>query len=184
MSMGIKFVPMPPDIQERIIKVIRAIERGEIDPEYGASFFMTYFVGRLTIIADNHPKSEKLHQLANGQMFTLIVNSSTNQPLIQHTALIGERLNKFKYKPGIIGKDTPRIIFADVDTFLDVLLNKKEMMQAIAERKLTITKISKLLKWMAPIMALNDEGTQELLESECPKLMSNVLSEIESKLKI
>jgi len=183
MSLGIKFVPMPPDVQKRIIKVIRRIEAGEIDPEFGANFFMNYFVGRLKIIADNHPKSEKLHQLAKGQRFALIVKKETGENLIEHTALIGDRIDEFKYKAGVIGKDVPSIIFEDVDTFLDVLLNKKEMMQAISEKKMNITKISKLLRWMAPILSLNDEKTQELLEQECPKLMTRVLDEIEEKTK-
>jgi len=173
---------MPPDVQERIIKVIRKIEKGEIDPEHGARFFMNYFVGRLTIIADNHPKSEYLHKLAQGQRFALVVNTANGGVIIKHTAQIGDRINDFKYKPGIIGKDTLAIIFSDVDTFLDVLLNKKEMMQAIVEKKLNITKISKLLKWMAPIISSNDEKTQALLEEKCPKLMRKVLDDIEKSI--
>ena len=181
MVTGIKFIPMPLEIQERIIKMIRKIEKREIDADFGASFFMNYFIGRLGLIADNHPKSEKINKLAQNQKFVLIVKSETGEPLIEHTAKIEDRLNQFKYAKGIKGKDIPHIIFKNVDIFLDVLLNKKEMMQAVFEKKLEITKISSLLRWMAPIMALNDEDTQKLLEEECPKLMTKVLDEIESQ---
>lgn len=181
MSAGIKFVPMPQEIQERIIRIIRAIESEEIDAEYGANFFMNYFVGRLTIIADHHPKSEKLHKLAKGEQFALVVKKSGGY-LIKHTATIGDRINDFEYKAGVKSRDIPAIVFKDVDIFLDVLLNKKEMMQAVAEKTMEITKISKLLKWMAPIIALNDEETQRILEEECPKLMTKVLDKIEDSL--
>ncbi|MBD3228792.1 MAG: hypothetical protein GF329_11455 [Candidatus Lokiarchaeota archaeon] len=181
MSSGLKFVPMPKDIQERIIKIIRAIEREEIDAEYGASFFMNYFVGRLTLIADNHPKSEKLHKLAKDQKFALVVKKPDGY-LIKHTAIIGDRINDFEYKAGVKSREIPAIVFKDVDIFLDVLLNKKEMMQAIAEKKLELTKMSKLLKWMAPIIALNNKETEKLLERECPILMEKVLDKIEAEL--
>jgi hypothetical protein len=38
-----------------------------------------------------------------------------------------------------------------------------------------------LFKWMAPIIALQDDQTQQLLEEKCPTLLDKVITEIEEK---
>lgn len=172
---GFKFVPLPEELQERVIRVMKKIENGEIDPDLGGEFFMKYFAQRLGIIADNHPNSALFHQAAKGQRLALIIKGC-----IDYSAVFGDKITEFTAVKGSKPSD-PAMIFNDMDTFLDVILNKKDLMRAGVEKKVEVRKMAPLFKWIAPIMAQNDENTQSLLEEKCPKLLEAAIAEIEAK---
>jgi len=172
---GFKFVPLPEALQKRVIKVMKKIESKEIDPDFGGQLFMKYFAQRLAIIADNHPNSALFHKAAKGQRMALIIKGS-----IDYSAAFGDKITEFTSEKGSKLSD-PAMIFNDMDIFLDVILNKKDLMRAGVERKVEVRKMAPLFKWVAPIMAANDANTQKLLEEKCPKLLEAVIAEIEAK---
>ena len=174
-SMGIKFVPLPEYLQQRVINVMKKIESGELDPGFGGKFFMKYFSQRLGIIIDNHPNTEKLHEAAKGQQLALIIKDS-----VDYRATFGDKVTDFTAEPGSKPSD-PAMIFYEMDTFLDVILSKKDLLRAGIEKKLEVRKMAMLLKWMAPILALQDDETQKLLEEKCPAILEQVLDEIEAE---
>jgi len=175
---GIKFVPLPDELQERVIRVMKKIENHEIDPDLGGELFMNYFAQRLGIIADNHPNSAQFHKAAKGQRLALIIRGC-----IDYSAVFGDKITEFTAEKGSKPSD-PAMIFNDMDTFLDVILNKKDLMRAGVEKKVEVRKMAPFFKWIAPIIALNDEKTQQLLEEKCPKLLEAVIDEIEARLGI
>jgi hypothetical protein len=172
---GFKFVQLPEELQKRVIRVMKKIESHEIDPDVGGEFFMNYFAQRLGIIADNHPNSALFHQAAKGQHLVLIIKGC-----IDYSAVFGDKITEFTAQRGSKPSD-PAMIFNDMDTFLDVILNKKDLMRAGVEKKVEVRKMAPLFKWMAPIMAANDEKTQQLLEEKCPKLLEAAIAEIEAR---
>ncbi|TFG05453.1 MAG: hypothetical protein EU536_01755 [Promethearchaeota archaeon] len=175
-SIGIKFVPLPEPLQQRVTKVMKKIETGEIDPDWGGQLFMWYFTQRLSIIADNDPNSANFHQAAKGKRLALIIKGSG----IDHVAIFGDRITEFTVEKPSKFSD-PGMIFKTMDVFLDVILSRKDLMRAGMEKLVEVRKMAPLFKWMAPIIALQDETTQRLLEEKCPALLDKVITEIEQK---
>ena len=173
--MGIKFVPLPEHLQQRVINVMRKVESGEIAPDIGGKFFMDYFSQRLGIILDNYPDTEKLEQAAKGQQLALIIKDS-----VDYRATFGDKVTDFTAVPGSKPTD-PAMIFLDMDTFLDVVLCKKDLLRAGIEKKVEVRKMAKLLKWMAPILALQDDNTQKILEEKCPVILAKIFDKIEEE---
>ena len=174
-AMGIKFVPLPEWLQERVTNVMRKIEAGEIDPSFGGKFFMNYFSQRLGIILENYPDSAELEKAAKGQRFAVIIKGS-----VDYYATFGDKITDFTTAPGSKPSD-PAMIFYDMDTFLDVILSKKELLRAGFEKKLEVRKMAKMLRWMAPILALQTDDTQKILEEKCPPILNKVIDEIEAE---
>ncbi|MHA1650762.1 MAG: hypothetical protein ACTSYB_11255 [Candidatus Helarchaeota archaeon] len=175
-SMGIKFVPLPESLQKRVTRVMKKIEAGEINPDWGSQLFMKYFAQRLSIIADNDPNSEKFHKAAKGKRLALIIKGSG----IDHVATFGNKITEFTVEKNSKLSD-PAMIFNNMDIFLDIILSKKDLMRAALNKEVEIRKLADLFKWMAPIIALQDEKTQRLLEEKCPPLLEKVIAEIEEK---
>ncbi|NVM54768.1 MAG: hypothetical protein HWN66_13785 [Candidatus Helarchaeota archaeon] len=173
-SMGIKFVPLPEPLQKRVTRVMRGVENGEIDPDYGGELFMKYFSQRIGIIANNSPHSEKLHQAAKDQRLALIIKGTA----IDHVATFGNKITEL-----IIEKKSklsdPAMIFNHMDVFLDVILSKKDLLRAGIEKQVEVRKMAQLFKWMAPIIASQDDRTQQILEEKCPPILAGIISEIE-----
>ncbi|MHA1265684.1 MAG: hypothetical protein ACTSRS_10680 [Candidatus Helarchaeota archaeon] len=175
-GIGIKFVPLPESLQKRVTKVMKKIENGEIDADWGSQLFMWYFAQRLSIIANNDPNSQKFHQAAKGKRLALVIKRTG----IDHVATFGEKITEFTVEKGSKLSD-PAMIFKNMDVFLDVILNRKDLMRAGMEKLVEVRKMANLFKWMAPIIALQNETTQKLLEEKCPVLLDKVITEIEEK---
>ncbi len=176
-SMGIKFVRLPVPLQERLTKVMRKVESGEIDSDWGSQLFMKYFAQRLGIIVDNSPNSDILHQAAKGMRLVLIIKGTK----IDHTATFGDKVTQFTIERGSKLND-PAMIFMNMDTFLDVILSRKDLMRAGVEKKVEVRKMANLFKWMAPILAMQTDKIQTLLEEKCPPILDQIITEIESKI--
>jgi len=174
--MGIKFVPLPEALQQRVIRIMKKIEAGKIDSDWGSQLFMEYFAQRISIIADNSLHKEKLHKMVNGKRLALIIKGSD----IDHVATFKEKITEFDVKRASQLKD-PAMIFNSMDIFLEVILSKKDLMRAILDKEVEIRKLAELFKWMAPILALQDEKTQQLLEKRCPNILAGVITKIEDK---
>jgi hypothetical protein len=178
-SMGIKFVPLPVPLQERVTRVMKKIEKGEIDPDWGSQLFLKYFSQRIAIIAENSPHREELEQSAKGKRLALIIKGSD----IDHAATFGNNLSEFTVeRPSKISD--PAMIFNNMDIFLDVILSRKDLMRAGIEKQVEVRKMAQLFKWMAPILALQDENTQQILEARCPVILSGIIDVIEEKYKL
>ena len=129
----------------------------------------------LSNILENYPDTEQLEKAAKGENFALIIKGS-----VDYRATFGDKITDFTAVPGSKSTD-PAMIFLDMDTFLDVILSKKELLRAGIEKKLEVRKMAKMLKWMAPIIALQTDETQKILEEKCPAILAKVLDEIEEE---
>ncbi|HUX98625.1 MAG TPA: hypothetical protein VMV49_03670 [Candidatus Deferrimicrobium sp.] len=175
-SMGIKFVPLPVPLQERVNRVMKKIEKGEIDSDWGSQLFLKYFAQRISIIAENSPHREELELAAKGKRLALIIKGTD----IDHAATFGDSLAELTIeRPSKLGD--PAMIFNNMDVFLDVILSRKDLMRAGIEKQVEVRKMVQLFKWMAPILALQDEKTQQQLEARCPVILSGIIDVIEEK---
>ena len=175
-SVGIKFVPLPEPLQKRLTNVMKKVESGEIDADWGGELFMHYFSQRLGIIANSSPHYEKLHKAAKGQRFALIIKGTD----INHTAILGDTITDFTIeKPSKLSD--PAMIFINMDIFLEVILSKKDLMRAGLDKQVEVRKMAQMFKWMAPVLALQDDKTQQLLEEKCPPILDGIVTTIEEK---
>ena len=138
-SVGIKFVPLPEPLQKRLTNVMKKVESGEIDADWGGELFMHYFSQRLGIIANSSPHYEKLHKAAKGQRFALIIKGTD----INHTAILGDTITDFTIeKPSKLSD--PAMIFINMDIFLEVILSKKDLMRAGLDKQVEVRKMAQM----------------------------------------
>ena len=173
---GIRFVRLPVPLQERLTKVMRKVESGEIDPDWGSQLFLRYFAQRLGIIVNNSSKRDYLNSIAKGMRLALIIKGTN----INHTATFGDTVTQITIERGSKLSESA-MIFMNMDIFLDVILSRKDLMRSSIEKKVEIRKVAHLFKWMGPIAAMQDDRTQALLEEKCPPLLDQIITEIESK---
>jgi hypothetical protein len=176
---GIRFVRLPEPLQERLTKVMRKVESGEVDPDWGSQLFLRYFAQRLGIIVNNSSKRDFLNQIAKGMRLALLIKGTN----INHTATFGDTVTQITIARGSKFSD-PAMIFNNMDIFLDVILSRQDFLRASIEKKVEVRKAATLFKWMGPITAMQDDRTQAILEEKCPPILDQIIAEIESKVKI
>ncbi len=175
-SMGIKFVPLPEPLQKRLTRVMKKVESGEINANYGSDLFMSYFAQRIAIIADNSPNPEKLHQNIRGKRLALIIKGTA----IDHVATFQNKITEFTLDSPSKLTD-PAMIFINMDVFLEVILSKKELMEAGIQKQVEVRKLAQTLRWLAPIVALQNDNTLNILKEKCPPILDRIVAEIERK---
>ena len=102
-SSGIKFVKLPEPLQERLTRVMKGIENGKIDPDWGGELFMKYFAYRIGIIAESSPHAKKLHQAAKGMRLALIIKGTD----IDHVSTFGDKITEITGNLAIMSGSGP-----------------------------------------------------------------------------
>jgi hypothetical protein len=175
-SSGIRFVKLPKPLQERLTRVMKAIEKGIVDPDWGGELFLKYFAYRFGIIAERSPHADQIYQAAKGMHLGLIIKGTA----INHLATFGDTISEIIIERNCKLSD-PTMIFNNMDIFLDVILSRKDLLRAGIEKQVEIRKMAVLFKWMAPVVALQDDATQAILEEKCPPMLEGIVAQVEQE---
>jgi len=172
MSLAIRFQVLPEDLEIRIKSALQALKIGRISDVQATSFFFKYFFQRLDPMYRHTPEiASTIQKAVENQGVGLIVPD-----LIEVTLHINT-INDLQFAKGVNIK-SPAIAFLNLQIVEDVILAKTNLAQALIEKKVKVKKLAEILRWLAPITAIQTEEMIEKVREEDLAIINMNLQEI------
>ena len=158
---------------ERRVKIaLKGLTDGKMTDIEGATIFFKYFFLRLKPMYRDTPKiANTIEKALQNQQVGLIV------PNVVDVVLQINTINDLQFKNGVTIK-TPSLVFEKLQVIEEVLLGYATFPEMLIAKKLRIKKLGKILKWMAPIAAIQTEEMLQKVYEEDVALMATLLEEL------
>jgi hypothetical protein len=151
---------------------LKALVDGKMTDIEGASIFFKYFFLRLKPMYHDAPViAHTIEKAVQNQQIGLVV------PKIVDVVLHINTINDLQFKNGVTIK-TPTLVFEKLQVLEKILLGYTTFPEMMIAKKLKIKKLAKILKWMAPIAAIQTEEMLQKVHEEDVALMATLLKEL------
>lgn len=172
MSISVRFQILPEETERRVKIALKGLTDGKMTDIEGATIFFKYFFLRLKPMYRNTPTiANTIEKALQNQQVGLIV------PNIVDVVLQINTINDLQFKNGVTIK-TPSLVFKKLQVIEEVLLGYTTFPEMLIAKKLRIKKLGKILKWMAPIAAIQTEEMLQKVYEEDVALMATLLEEL------
>ncbi len=172
MSISVKFQILPEETERRVKIALKALVDGKMTDIKGASIFFKYFFLRLKPMYHDTPTiANTIEKAVQNQQIGLVV------PNVVDVVLQINTINDLQFKNGVTIK-TPTLTFEKLQIIEEILLGYATFPEMLIAKKLKIKKLAKVLKWMAPIAAIQTEEMLQRVYEEDVALMATLLEEL------
>lgn len=145
-KLAVRFQTLPPELAERIDTVFQDVDSGVMDPIRLTQLHFEYFFKRVELMCDDGALAT-VQEGGQGRVVGIVIPGFTEATL--HIDTIPE----IRITPGVKPKD-PELIFADWQLVKDIFTAKAFLVEAFLTGKLRIRNLPDVLKWFAPIAAV------------------------------
>jgi hydrogenase-4 membrane subunit HyfE len=172
MSADIRFPTLPSELEKRVRTATRAFLDKAVSDIAMVRFFFQYFFERLEPMYQDTPKvAQSIKKVLTNQQFAIVV------PRLVEVTVFTKSVSELNFKQGVDVKD-PTITFDGLKTVLYIILSNTTIFKAYMDKKLKIKKVPEILKWLAPIAAIQTDETLKRVQEQDLELISKLLLEL------